>query len=168
MKGKIALFNDPHEVFVAAKRLRHLNIKKMDAFSPFPIHGMEAAMGIKRSWISYSALFFGLTGGSLGLLFQYWTQSVDWHLNIGGKPAFSWPSFIPVTFELTILFSGVTTVLILWAMIIHHGLKTRKLDPRITDDQFALFVDSSDVHYHEEKIDSVFKECNAQEIKHLD
>ena len=166
-KGCLAIFSHPDDVIKAAKKLRHLNITKMDAFSPFPIHGLDPAMGIKKSWISKSTLMFCLAGGTLGFIFQCWTTAYDWNLNIGGKPPISWPSFIPVTFETTILFGGVSTALLMFAFCFLYDFGKPTYDPRFTDDRFGLLIEEADPHYGKNQFDALLKECNAEEIKYI-
>ena len=77
MKGYLGIYQNPDDVVEEARKLRHLKISCMDAFSPFPIHGLDPAMGIKKSWMSAITLGVGLTGGLLALLFQYWAMGID-------------------------------------------------------------------------------------------
>ena len=165
MKGYLCIYQNQTDVIAAARKLRHLKISKMDAFSPFPIHGLDPAMGIKKSWMSAITLFVGLTGGSLALLFQYWAMSIDWQINVGGKPAFSWPSFVPIVFEATVLLGGVATALALFGLIIKSNFKKPIYDLRFTDDRFGLLVCASDPNFQANQVESVLRECNAEEIR---
>ena len=165
MKGYLAIYQHPDSVIAAARKLRHLKISQMDAFSPFPIHGLDPAMGIKKSWMSAITLVVGLTGGALALFFQYWTMSIDWQINVGGKPAFPWPSFIPIVFEATVLLGGVATALTLFGIIFGTNFKKPIYDPRFSDDRFGLLVCASDPHFQASLVESVLRECNAEEIR---
>ena len=164
-QGTLAIFEHPEDLITATKKVRGLRIKKIDAFTPFAVHGLDEAMNLKRSWIPYATLVVALTGACLGFLFQAWALSVSWPVNVGGKPAVSWPAFIPVTFELTILTSGVATAFILLAMCWPFDFLRPALDPRLSDDRFGLFVDKSDPKFDESTLKAIFKECNVEEIK---
>ena len=94
----------------AAKKVKEAGIKKFDCFSPFPIHGLDEAMGLRRSWITLVTLIAGLTGASAAISMMVYIMVIDWPQIFGGKPNFSWPAFIPITFELTVLFAGFSTV----------------------------------------------------------
>ena len=138
--GVIGIFADPHELIDGGNVLRKARYRNMDAFTPFPVHGIDKALGIKRSWISAITLLFGLLGCAGGLALQHWTSAIDWPLNVGGKPMSSIPAFIPIVFECTILVGGVATF---FAALAFCGLprSPRKLiDPRVTADAFALWV----------------------------
>lgn len=165
--GIAGIWLDDHKMMEAAAKFRDLGYKKFDAITPFPVHGLEQAMGIKRSWIPYVTFAAGITGGSLGLLLQYWTSSVSWALNIGGKPFFSIPAFIPITFELTVLFAALFSV---GALIIVCGLP--KVDPPIIDvdltsHKFAIYVPEDEPGYDAVKIEQMFKSLGAVEVKRM-
>lgn len=140
--GVIGYFDDPTALVSAMKTVRDAKYESFDAFTPYPVHGLDHAQGIKRSPIPFITFIAGLTGGSLGFLLEYWTSAVDWPINVGGKPFNSWPAFIPVTFELTILFAGLATA---GSMIIFNGLpnmRRKAYDPGLTRDKFAIVIDS--------------------------
>ena len=142
LAGVIGYFDEPATLIQATRQVRDARYQYFDVFSPYPIHGMDSAMGLKRSPIPFVTFIAGLTGGSLGFLFQYWTSAVDWPLNVGGKPFNSWPAFMPITFELTVLFAGLATA---GAMLLFNGLpntRRKSFDPRLTDDQFALVIEA--------------------------
>ena len=108
LHGLLAEYTTPAELIHAARRVKDAGYSRWDTFSPFPVHGIDPAMGIKRTrlpWIVFSA---GLTGGSLALFFQWWTSSVDYKWIVSGKPFWSVPANIPITFEVTVLFSALS------------------------------------------------------------
>ena len=111
--GMAGIFLDEHQVVDAARKVREAGFTKFDAISPFPLHGMEEAVGIKRSVIPYVSFVAALVGLAAGLGLTYWTSVVSWPINVGGKPFFSLPAFIPIMFELTILFSALSSVMAL-------------------------------------------------------
>ena len=96
-KGVIGVYSDEKTVLAAALAAREKNkYKKYDVFTPYPIHGMDDAMGLKRSWLTWVCFGAGLTGLTAGLTLQIWTSAVSWPINIGGKPMVSLPAFIPI------------------------------------------------------------------------
>lgn len=166
-KGLLAVFDRQQGLLDAACKMRELKIKKMEAFTPFPVHGLDSAMGLKRSWIPWSTLCYGLAGAGLLFFFQYWTHAVDWPLIIGGKPYFSWPAYIPITFEGMVLLGGVLTTITLFGTLKLPNFFKKVLDERLTDDHFGLFIDERDAHFDAGKLTGILKESGAKEIKQI-
>lgn len=167
-RGGIAgLFSDDDKILEAAAKMRDAGYKKFDAITPFPVHGMEEAVGIKRSIIPWVTFFAGITGCSAGLLLQYWTSAVSWPINVGGKPMFSLPAFIPVTFELTILFAALFSV---GSMFFLNGLPKINppiIDPDLTSHRFALWVPEDEEGFSADKVEAFLKELGAEEVKRM-
>ncbi|MCS7206029.1 MAG: DUF3341 domain-containing protein [Leptospiraceae bacterium] len=180
--GMYAVFHSPERLLKAAKAVRERGYDQFDCFSPFPIHGLEYAMGYQRSKLPYVTFFGGLTGFILAVFVQTisheniipytFTRAIDaypnlnsYPLNYGGKPTFSWPAMIPISFELTVLFAGLSTVITL--MILSRMPKPSRipLDERITDDKFVLWISGSSKNYNEDQIRALFQELGAEEIK---
>jgi hypothetical protein len=142
LSGVLGFFDEPHALLEAMKKVREANFQSFDAFTPYPVHGLEAAQGLKRSWLPFVTFGAGLTGAVSGFLLQYWTSAVDWPIIVGGKPMNSWPAFVPVMFECTVLFAGLATV---GAMFLANGLpnvKKKAFDPALTKDRFALLIEA--------------------------
>lgn len=156
LAGVIGFFDDPDALIMATEKVRDAKFPSFDVFTPYPVHGLEHAQGLKRSYIPYITFIAGLTGCAIGFLLQYWTSAVDWPVIIGGKPFNSWPAFVPVMFELTILFAGLATA---GSMLLINGLPniTRKsFDPSLTRDRFAIVIDApvvkvKDEHHFEDE-----------------
>ena len=168
MSGVAGIWSDDHELLIAAAKMRDAGYKKFDAITPFPVHGLEEAIGIKRSWIPWVTFVMAVVGGCAGLYMQYWMSAVSWALNVGGKPFFSIPAFIPVTFELTILFAALSSVV---TMFIVNGLPAVNppiIDPDLTSHKFALWVPENEDGYSVEKVESFMKELGAEEVKRVD
>jgi hypothetical protein len=119
--GLMAQFESPEELVSAAQRARTAGYRRMDAFTPFPVEGLADAVGFHGTRVPLVCLIGGLIGCSGGFFLQYWPNVIGYPLNIGGKPYNSWPSFIPITFELTILCAGLATV---FGMLALNGLPT--------------------------------------------
>ncbi|OGQ07621.1 MAG: hypothetical protein A3G32_02745 [Deltaproteobacteria bacterium RIFCSPLOWO2_12_FULL_40_28] len=166
-KGLLGIFSDPEKILEAAKKVRALKIEKVEAYTPFPIHGMEKALGLKRSLIPWATLVYGLAGIALTFLFQSWTSAVDWPLNVGGKPLISWPALIPVTFEGMVLFAGVLSFLTFFVINKLPDYSKPVLDERLTNDKFGLFIDETDAAFEAEKLEALLKECQAEEVKRI-
>jgi hypothetical protein len=142
LAGVLGFFDSPDAVLEATAKVRDANYRYFDVFTPYPIHGLEHAQGLKRSPIPYVTFIAGLTGCLLAFLFQYWTSAIDWPINVGGKPYNSWPAFVPIMFELTVLFAGLCTV---GAMFAFNGLpNTRRkvFDPSLTSNRFAIVIEN--------------------------
>ena len=164
-KGLAGIFLDESAFLKAASACKESGIKNFEAISPYPVHGIEEACGIKRSWIPYVTFFAGVVGLSAGLGLTWWTSAVNWPLNVGGKPPFSLPAFIPIMFELTILFAALSSVGVLLYVCGIPRVEPPVIDPDLTCSKFAVFVPQSDGLYNEEKITQIFKSAGASEIK---
>jgi hypothetical protein len=141
LSGVIGFFEDPQVLLEAARKIREQNYEFWDTYTPYPVHGLEHAQGLKRSVLPFITFAAGLTGATLGFVLQYWTSAIDWPIIVGGKPFNSWPAFVPVMFECTILFAGLATA---GAMILFNGLpnvKRRIFDTAITRDKFAIVIE---------------------------
>jgi hypothetical protein len=153
-----AYYRDDQQLISGLKRLREGGIKIADVLTPFPVHGIDKVLGIRRSHISRVGFIAGAIGGISGFVFQAWAFTVSYPLNIGGKPFFAIPSFVPVTFECTVLFAAIAMVFAyLFRTKLGFGAKHINYDERITDDRFLVLVD----------IDNNPSEANVSRISHL-
>ncbi len=161
-KYTIGIYEDEDVVLSAVKKLRDAGIKIDDVYSPYPVHGMEHAMGYKRSKLPVAAFLFGMTGTFLALLMQGYMMAVDWPMIIGGKDYAS-VTFVPVTFELTVLLSafGMVGTFLVVSNLKPWG-KTKSPDIRSTDDKHVMVIaeEGQDVNH----IHSLLKETGASEI----
>lgn len=146
--GLIAEFDDAHDLVAAAAKARDAGYKKMDAYAPFPVEGLSAALGIKDFSIPLMMLVAGIAGCIGGFAFLTWATMADYPLNIGGRPLWGWPSFIPITFEMTVLCSALTGV---FGMIIINGLPmpyhpvfNAPNFAKASSDRFFLCIEESD------------------------
>lgn len=117
--GLVAEFPDAHDLLHAAEAAYDAGYRRLDAYSPLPVEGLSDALGHRRTRLPLLVLLGGVLGGLLGFGFQYWASVIDYPLNIGGRPYNSWPAFIPITFEMTILVASLTAVL---GMLFANGL----------------------------------------------
>jgi hypothetical protein len=127
---------------VQAARQKGLGIR--DVFTPYPVHGLDQAMGLAPTRLPWACFAFGLFGVVFGLWFQFWTMTRDWPMNVGGKPLNSLPAFVPVTFEVMVLLAGVGAFV---AFLLHSGLYPGKRVtnhlPGVTKDQFVIVLDAT-------------------------
>jgi hypothetical protein len=163
--GVLAEFANPAELLHAAQRLHDEGYRKFETWSPFPIHGMDDAMGLSGSRVPWITLIGGLTGLSIGLLLQWWTGAVDYPLVIGGKPYFAWEYSLPVTFELSILLASFGTVFGMFALNLlprpYHPLDKIPAFRRVTDDKFFLSIEVTDRNFDLEKTQSLLTELGG-------
>lgn len=138
-KFLVGLFDHEDNLVQAIRALKKAKIEITDCLTPFPVHGLEHELGYKDTRLHTAGFFFGLTGMTIALTIMTWVSTSNYPLNIGGKPYFALPSFIPITFELTVLYAAVGMVIV---YCIRNGLfpgnVPRIFDERITDDRFAL------------------------------
>jgi hypothetical protein len=169
--GLLAEFSDPGSLLHAAKSVREAGYRHYDTHSPFPIHGMDRAMGLGQSALGYFVFGGALAGLALGLWLQWWTGGVDYPINIGGKPFYAWQASTPVTFELTILLAAFTAVIGMFAM---NGLP-RPYNPlfyseqfaRVTDDAFFLHIAASDVRFDRDATERFLLDIGALSVEEI-
>lgn len=162
----IGSFADPDELMEGIDKLQKNNVTIYDCFTPMPIHGIEAKLGVKPSRLPIAAFLFGALGTTLGVSLLYYTMVYDWPMNVGGKPALAMPDFIPVTFEVTILLCALGMVAtFFYRNHLFPGRAPRVMDLRATDDRFILAVDARTNKDHE-KIENLLKEAGAVEVKY--
>jgi len=165
VKGLLALYEDPETILHAARKAREAGFTRWDVFTPFPVHGMDEAMGLGRSRIPWVTLVAGLCGTATALFIQFGTMVYSWPANYGGKPVGGWPAFVPITFEMTVLLAGVTTALAaLWLGGVLRWKKP-KLDPDLTCHRFGIYVDATDPKYDVGKAREWLESTGAIEVR---
>ena len=154
--GMMAEFDSVNALVDAANRTREAGYKKIDAYSPFPVEGLAEAIGFHHDEVPLVVLIGALLGGLGGYLLQYWISVVSYPINVGGKPYHSWPAFIVVTFEMTILFGGIFAVLGMLALnglpMPYHPVFNVPRFAFATKDRFFLIVFSSDPKYKPDEV----------------
>lgn len=162
----VGVFNDEVVLLDGIKKVRTSGLKIHEVFSPFPVHGIDDALGLKRSRLPRAAFLFGLTGTTLALTMQIWMLGYDWPMIIGGKNFASLPPFIPVTFELTVLLSAlgmVATFLIVSDMKPYKW--PRQFDIRSTDDKHVMAIDLAlNSGKSKDEIARILREAGASEV----
>ncbi len=144
-----ALFGNAEQVLSATRECRDRGYEIIDVFTPYPIHGLDEAMGLKPSRLPLACFLLAIFGASIMMFFQVWASAIDWPANIGGKPLNSLPAFVPVTFETAVLMAGLGTILVLFTRTkLHPFRETRFRDPRISNDHFLLAIRQTDAEIH--------------------
>jgi len=149
--GLMAEFKDPKELLAAAKRTLSSGYREFDTYTPFPIEDLDEAIGFKKNKVPLIALLGGILGGSTGFFMQWFAFSVEYPINVAGRPDFSWPSYIPATFELTVLGAalfGVIGMLVLNGLPeLYHPLFDAENFSQASKDRFFLCIQQEDPRF---------------------
>lgn len=169
--GLIAEFDDPDTLLKATTKAHEAGYRAMDAYSPFPIHGLAEAMGVRKTAVSFITLVGGLTGAITGFGMQWFASVHHYPFSIGGKPDLSWPAFMPITFELTILFAAFSA---LGSMLLlnglprpHHPIFNAKRFERASSDGFFLCIERTDAQYDDNETRSFLQGLGPVEVSEV-
>jgi hypothetical protein len=169
--GLLAEFDEPEPLVEAAQRMRAAGYRRLDAFAPYPVDDLPAALGHRRSWVPLLALGGGLVGAAAGYLLQYWVMVVQYPISVGGRPLHSWPAFIPVTFETTILGAAAAAVLGMLALnrlpMPYHPVFNVPQFARATQDRFFLLVEASDSLFDAQRTQRLLLGLGAHEVHNV-
>lgn len=150
--GVLAEFETPEKLIHAVEKAREAGYRRFEAYTPFPLEGLSHAMGLKRNLVPLITLIGGLTGGIGGFGFQYWVAAITYPQNIAGRPLNSWPAFIPVTFELTILGASLAAVFGMLALNRlpqpHHPVFNVERFSHASADRFFICIEARDPKFH--------------------
>ena len=165
-----AFYNDDEVVLDAVKKVKAANHHIEEVFCPFPVHGLDKAMGLAPTRIAITSFIYGITGLGIAIWLTYYTMIADWPQDIGGKPSFSWaenmPAFVPIMFELTVFFAAHLMVITFYMRSrIWPFKKAENPDPRTTDDHFLMEIE---LHDNEEELTALLNETGAVEINVVD
>ncbi len=160
-----AVFDNESDLLTAVRELRSRAVRIDDVFTPYPVHGLEDAVGLRPTRIGWVCAVLGLSGAAFAYLFQEWTSVVSWDLNVGGKPFDSWPAFVPVIFEVGVLCGGIGSVLALFYLLgLYPGKKVELPTDRVTDDQFVVVVDASQANFNKTEVLRVLAQHNGFDV----
>jgi hypothetical protein len=170
--GLMAEFDAPEQIVAAAEKARDAGYRQMDAFTPFPMEELTDALGIHHSRLSLFVLCCGITGCLVGFFMQYYVAVIEYPLNIGGRPLNSWPQWIPITFEMTILFSAIGAVI---GMIFRNGLP-RPVHPVFnvdrfelaTRDKFFLLIEATDPRFDQKETEKFLRALKPAHVSVVD
>lgn len=166
--GLMAEFDNPTDVIVAAKRAYAAGYRRMDAYSPYPMEELSDAIGFHKTRVPLVVLVGAILGGLSGYLLQYWISVISYPLNIGGRPYHSWPAFIIVTFEMTILFGGISAVVGMLALnglpMPYHPVFNNPRFSAASRDRFFLCIEAADPQFDVVSTGTFLQGLNARDV----
>src|SRR5687768_2788732 len=164
----MAEFENPTDVVAAARHVYSLGYRRINGYSPYPIEELSEAIGFTHTSLPLIVFIGGLLGAIGGLFMQYWVGAVDYPLNVGGRPPESWPAFIPITFEMTVLCAAFAAVL---GMLVlnklpqpYHPVFNAPNFALATRDRFFLVIEADDPKYQHDEVVELLKSLNAQDV----
>ncbi len=170
--GLLAEYETPRELYEACEKVRDAGYGAWDAHSPFPVHGLEKAMGVRPSIVPWIVFVMGFTGAGLGYLLQWWASVVEYPLIISAKPHNSYPAFVPVIFELGILLGSFGAVFGMFGLnrlpTLYHSLFNSSRFSRVTDDRFFISIEARDPHYDPDKTRELLDSTNALNVEEVE
>jgi hypothetical protein len=170
--GLLAEFATPGGLLEAARTVRDAGYKRWDCYSPFPVHGLDRAMGMRDTRLPWLVLGGGLTGASVAILMQWWMNAVDYPLIVAGKPFFSLPANIPVAFELTVLLSAITAFAGMFLFnelpqFFHPTFRSERFR-RATTDRFFIAIEASDPRFEIERTEALLRSLGSTHVEWLE
>jgi hypothetical protein len=170
--GVMAEFNSPTELVAAAHRTYEAGYRRINGYSPYPIEELSDAIGFTRTSLPLIVLIGGILGGLGGFFMQYWMEVVDYPLNVGGKPYNSWPAFIPITFECTVLVAAFAAVLGMLALNKlpqpYHPVFNAPNFALATRDRFFLVIEASDLRFKHDEVVRFMKGLDARDVNDVE
>ncbi len=170
--GLIAMFDTPADVMHAAEQVRDSGYKFWDVVSPFPIHGMDRAMGMRRSKVPRLSLLGGIAGFCTGMGLIWWTGAYNYPILVGGKPFFSPMYAFPVSYELTILFTAFATILGMFLLnrlpMHYHPVMKHPTFHRATNDRFFIIIEARDPRFNASATRNLLEKNGGKEIAELE
>ncbi|MBZ5528026.1 MAG: DUF3341 domain-containing protein [Acidobacteriia bacterium] len=161
----MASFSTEEDILGVTQAAHADGLKVVDVYTPYAVHGLDTAMGMKRSRLAWVCFAAGMVGAILKLWFEFWTAGVDWPVNVGGKPWNSLPAYVPVTFEVMVLSAGLVTVFV---FLVISKLKPGKspvlLAEGITNDTFVLAIEEEDATFDPVRVRKLFERFNVRSI----
>ncbi len=171
LHGLLAEFTTVPALHHACELVRDAGYTRWDAHSPFPIHGLDKAMGLKRSPLPWFVLVSGLAFAAGGFALQAWVHSVEYPLIISGKPYFTWPAYVPVTFELGVLGGALAAVFGMFSLnrlsMHHHPLFSSERFERASDDRFFISVEAQDPRFEVAATEQLLRRAGADHVEQV-
>ncbi|HEV2987535.1 MAG TPA: DUF3341 domain-containing protein [Candidatus Angelobacter sp.] len=162
----VATYSDADSLLRAVETVRSENFSVYDVFAPYPIHGLDHAMGVRRSRLPWVTFIIGMAALAGALVLQFYTAVLDWPLNVGGKPNNSTLAFLPVTFELTVLLGGLSTVAALFIKgRLYPGKKERLIAEGVTNNKFALVLRKKDASFDTRRARQLLEQSGADRVQ---
>jgi hypothetical protein len=169
--GLVAEFDGPEALREAALRVRLAGYRRIDAYTPFPLEGLDHALGFRPTWVPLLVLVGGIVGCVGGYFLQWYAMGISYPLNVGGRPLNSWPMFVPITFELTVLAAGLTAAFGMFALnglpMPYHPLFNVPRFARASQDGFFLAVQASDPQFDRAGTAAFLRSLGAREVSEV-
>ncbi|MCC6623692.1 MAG: DUF3341 domain-containing protein [Deltaproteobacteria bacterium] len=170
--GLLAEFETPQAIYTACESVRDEGFRHWDAHTPFPVHGLDRAMGVQPSKVPWIVLGMAVFGMLAGFTLQWWTTAIDYPIMIAGKPYFAWPAWIPVTFELTILFGAFGAVFGMFGLnripTFNHPVFNSERFARATDDRFFIAIEARDPLFDAKKTKKMLQKLGATHVEEVE
>ncbi|MCC7233931.1 MAG: DUF3341 domain-containing protein [Bryobacterales bacterium] len=161
----VGIFNDEQDLLRVTRAVRSQGLPILDVYAPYAVHGLDQAMGLPPSRLPWVCFALGLSGAALKVWFEYWTTAVDWPINVGGKPWDSLPAFVPITFEVMVLFAGLSTVFAFFLVSrLYPGRKAVIANKGTTNDRFALVIEEADAAFDPPQVQRLLESYGAIEV----
>ena len=158
----LGVFENEDDILGATDTARRQGLNIVNVYAPYAVHNLEHAMGLQRSRLPLVCFLLGLLGAAFKVWFEFWTTASAWPINVGGKPFNSLPAFVPVTFEVMVLFAGLSTVLaFLFVSRLRPGRRAAAPDPAVTDHRFVLVLEQNDAGFDPERVRRMMARFNA-------
>lgn len=170
--GLLAQYETPKAVYKACERVRDAGYSRWDACTPFPVHGLDKAMGLKPSTLPWYVLIFGICGSLFAIGFEIWAMGHDYPFIVQGKPLYSLPAFVPVWYEFTVLSSCLTVFFGNWVLnrlpqYYHPAFKSKAFE-RVTDDKFFIMIEASDAKFDRSGTKVLLEATGASHVEELE
>lgn len=163
--GMVAEFTDPDAVLKAAKRVHSAGYKSLDAYTPFPVHGLDDAIGFKCAKVQWTIFWAAIVGFIVGMGLQVWVSTMAYPLNVGGRPKISWPQFIPVAYECTILFAGISAFVgvLAWNGLPqpYHPIFNTPNFEQASQASFFLAIEATDPAFEHGQVKDILEGCDG-------
>lgn len=170
--GLLAEFDSPSEVLAAAQALTKAGYKKIDVHTPFPIHGMNKALKLNDSPIGFVVLIVGILAFVAAFFFQYWAGAISYPVNVSGKPAFSYPSYVCITYGFMTIVTSITAALTMFALNslpqLYYSLFKSENFAKFSTDGFFISISSTDKKFDREKTAKLVEELNGKSIEYVE
>ncbi len=165
----IGVFDREEDILAATDASRLAGLTILDVYTPYAVHGLDDAMGLQPSKLPWVCFLLGIAGAALKVWFEYWTTAQSWPINVAGKPWNSLPAFVPVTFEVMVLFAGISTVLAFFFVArLQPWRKAVVIHPRVTDDRFVLLLEQTDAGFEVPRVRAMLERYHAVDVEERD
>ena len=162
----VGVFDNEDDTLAAIRVSRRHGFKVVDVYAPYAVHGVEEAMGLSPSRLPWFVFAVGLLGAILKVWFEFWTTAVDWPVNVGGKPFNSLPAFVPVTFEVMVLFAAVGAVFSFFVVCrLFPGKRAVLPVAGVTDNRFAIVLEQTDSTFEVPEVRRLFDKLHAVHVE---